>query len=143
MVRFRFRDNQPTKQEQASTPNANKLPESIILVLPRPVGLSLQRGCGSMRDSSTAASSSCTAADSKPLIESWLRSVGIWWDEGLVQIRSGCSGCSGPNLGVFAVTDIIENQVGYNQHLSAVLLSPGTPAARLVDHSTLQQKICA
>lgn len=62
---------------------------------------------------STAAVSSGTKSSSSSLssVIPWLRSVGIWWDEKLVDIRAGCSGCSGPDLGVFAVTDITENQV--------------------------------
>jgi hypothetical protein len=55
------------------------------------------------------------ASSSLPDLLSWLRSVGIWLDEQLVEIRAGSSGCSGPDLGVFAVSDITENQVGTKQ----------------------------
>lgn len=51
---------------------------------------------------------------------SWLRGAGIWWDERLVQIRAGASGCSGPGLGVFAVSDVTENQVRKVWHVRRV-----------------------
>jgi hypothetical protein len=65
------------------------------------------------------------ASSSLSQLVSWLRSVGIWWNQSLVQIRGGCSNCSGPALGVFAVSDIQENQLLCVIPRSAIL-SPRT-----------------
>jgi hypothetical protein len=65
-------------------------------------------GSAAVSSSGTISSSSGSLASVVP----WLRQMGIWWDDKLVDIRAGCSGCSGPDLGVFAVTDTTENQVG-------------------------------
>jgi hypothetical protein len=57
------------------------------------------------------ASGSSGGGSALPPLLGWLERAGIWWDERLVQIRVGQSGSSGPDLGVFAVADISENQV--------------------------------
>eukprot|EP00878_Enallax_costatus_P030182 GHUV01032841.1.p1 GENE.GHUV01032841.1~~GHUV01032841.1.p1 ORF type:complete len:149 (+),score=15.28 GHUV01032841.1:407-853(+) len=84
--------------------------------------------CATRAASALSLPSSMTTVvpSSHPLgIETWLRSVGIWWDESLIHIQAGCSGCSGPALGVFAQQDITENQLLCVIPRSAIL-SPRT-----------------
>jgi hypothetical protein len=69
----------------------------------------------------------------------WLNSVGIWWDQSLVQIRGGCSNCSGPALGVFAVSDVQENQLLCVIPRSAILSPRTTQLAQVKGHSCTWQ----
>jgi hypothetical protein len=96
---------------------------------------------GSSSDAPAAAGSSQASASLSSVLP-WLRSVGIWWDETLVDIRAGCSGTSGPDLGVFAVTDIKENQARGNspssQLVTAAASAPAAaPASKQTVPSTL------
>ncbi|KAF6262972.1 hypothetical protein COO60DRAFT_557117 [Scenedesmus sp. NREL 46B-D3] len=96
--------------------------------------------------SRSSRSSSRTAAPCRLLMEdnsslsqlvSWLQSVGIWWDKSLVQIRGGCSNCSGPALGVFAVSDVQENQLLCVIPRSAILSPRTTQPAQILEAEKL------
>lgn len=84
------------------------------------------------------ATATAAATSSTPLgIETWLRSVGVWWDTSLVHIKAGCSGCSGPALGVFAVTDVQENQLLCVIPRSAILSPRTTQLADILESEKL------
>eukprot|EP00879_Flechtneria_rotunda_P025114 GHRR01026673.1.p1 GENE.GHRR01026673.1~~GHRR01026673.1.p1 ORF type:complete len:166 (+),score=26.70 GHRR01026673.1:2253-2750(+) len=67
----------------------------------------------------------------------WLKSVGIWWDESLVEIRAECSGCSGPALGVFALQDLKENQLLCMIPRTTILSPCTTQLARILEQEKL------
>lgn len=72
-----------------------------------------------------------------PGILQWLKSVGIWWDEALVEIRGGCSNCSGPALGVFALRDITEDQLLCVIPRTAILSPRTTQLAQILEAEKL------
>lgn len=70
-------------------------------------------------------------------IESWLRSVGIWWDTSLIRIQGGCSNCSGPALGIIAEQDIQENKLLCVIPRSAILSPRTTQLAAVLEAEKL------